>query len=751
MTTFFIDPENGNNGLAGTSFATAWKTVNGGPTFARTAAGDTIRIKTSPITDMGQTATWTNKSATVTLTTAVTKNIACNSGSAPSENTVWTAVGAGVTTFADTTFVREGAKSAKLTYSTSGTTGVLAYIPLGSAVDFSAYEQISFSLLLNGGLSIASNFLEIHLCSDVAGVTVVNQFFVPTLLNVSSVFIPITLNNLGPLGASIQSISIYANTGFGTTGSMYIDNIIACKQSTASDSLTLNSLIGKNTAGEGSWWAIRSINDTAITLDSDTTVTGPSPTLRGFSGTTGSAEIWKLQPWVFTLLLQSNTIARSGTDPSGGSPAIPITYSGGWDSTNMSTQVGLTIFDHSVCQVKGWDLNTKTSVDFDSVGAVRASYGFYGGGYYNTFNECHAVSFSGSGFYFHGNQYSSATGTGTLYANQGGSSGGGAVITDATIMISLNNLKVLSTDPGFIFTSAGRQGLFNIAGTLTNSNNGSSGGTIITSGGTINSVICSDNNITGLSILGINNTNANGRLLIKNITSTNNTGSGISIQTSGRSSIKLYNINTSGNSSAIGVSITGTSEAVFHNTVCAEATPIAIISPTIFSNNYIYSQQEGGTVNNHVIRTDGGIIRTEVGADRHTLSGTAWKTTFNSLAVDPNTGIIPVRTIENPISLSVAKFAVNSGALVTVSGYIKLSDSANVAARLRIPGYSIAGITSDVTADCPAVTNVYQLVTMTFTPTEQGVVEVFFDTYQPVNTTSTSAYAFIDDMSISQA
>lgn len=47
-STFYLDLYNGNDSSDGTSWANAWKTITGGPTAARIAGGDTIRISKTP-------------------------------------------------------------------------------------------------------------------------------------------------------------------------------------------------------------------------------------------------------------------------------------------------------------------------------------------------------------------------------------------------------------------------------------------------------------------------------------------------------------------------------------------------------------------------------------------------------------------------------------------------------------------------------------------------------------------------------
>jgi len=67
--------------IAGDFTYCAWKTMTSGATAARIAPGDTMRIRESPDFQYVDNATWTNRSKTVTLTTAQTKTVnLCETG-----------------------------------------------------------------------------------------------------------------------------------------------------------------------------------------------------------------------------------------------------------------------------------------------------------------------------------------------------------------------------------------------------------------------------------------------------------------------------------------------------------------------------------------------------------------------------------------------------------------------------------------------------------------------------------------------
>ena len=265
----------------------------------------------------------------VKLTTAVTQNIA----STGPGRAAWTSAGgANVVTALNTTTTKEHFQADNITLQAGFTTGLATYWPTGM-LDLSSYQQVSFWIQIATGSLGAAGQLDLRLCSDTAGVAAVNIISVPALAATGR-WMPVTVDLCTNLGSSIQSIALYVNTDVGLQV-IRISNIIACKASSAADSLTLTSLIGKNTTDE-TFWGIQSINGTRVMLDANNNATPTSTTVRGYYGTSETVTTWKretikLGPAAATTTALQ-TIQESGTDGS------PITYSGGWDRTNMSTQ-----------------------------------------------------------------------------------------------------------------------------------------------------------------------------------------------------------------------------------------------------------------------------------------------------------------------------------------------------------------------------------------------------------------------------
>lgn len=325
MTTFFLDFEGGNDANAGTSFALRWKTLTTGATAARTAPGDTIRMMGSPApTSLGQNATWTDGSDTVTLTSAVTADI-------DAAASAWTA-SANVTAAVDATNYKEGAQSVSLAIAAGFTTGLVGYKATG-ALNLAAYQQISFWIRSTG--AHAAGVFQLKLCSDVAGATPVNTVDIPALSG--NGWFRVTVDTAGNLGASIQSVALYAVSDPATV-TVLIDNIIACKASASADSLTLDSLISPQSANDEPWYCINSIRGTTIKLGNYIAATGgTNGKYYGESSPSATVQLtYKREAIKLTSAVTQYVGQESGTIGN------EIAYVGGYNRTDMSTQDGVT-------------------------------------------------------------------------------------------------------------------------------------------------------------------------------------------------------------------------------------------------------------------------------------------------------------------------------------------------------------------------------------------------------------------------
>lgn len=224
--------------------------------------------------------------AVVTLAAACAANIACFGNRDVSSRANWVAY-ANATCTAGVNAFKEGVGYQQIDIAAGFTTGPAAYFSTGT-LDLSAYQQLSFWVYQSSGVLGAAGSISIKLCSDTVGLVPVNSFNIPYIGALSKLS-PIVVDTGGALGASIQSIALYVNTDNGAQTFLF-DNFIACKASSAADSLNLTSLISKDpgdhTFGDGyeCWYGIQSINGTRVVLDGTTDSNPGATPQRGYMG-----------------------------------------------------------------------------------------------------------------------------------------------------------------------------------------------------------------------------------------------------------------------------------------------------------------------------------------------------------------------------------------------------------------------------------------------------------------------------------
>jgi hypothetical protein len=716
-----------------------WKNITTGATAVRTVPGDTIRIMGSPEpTSLGQNGVWTSQAlqATKTLTaatnatpiaititghgystgdtvvvTGVGGNTAANGtweitvtdantftldGSAGNGNRTsggtarlrnntrvmlaspvtqniastgpgradWT-TGASVTATLSTT-TKQHRDSDSIAIAAGFTTGLAAYWPTGT-IDLSGYQQVSFWIRQTTGTIGAAGAVDLRLCSDAAGVTAVNTISIPNLA-VTGRWMPVTVDLATNLGSSIQSIALYVNTDNGAQ-TFLLNNIIACKASSAADSLTLTSLIGKNTTGE-TFWGIQSINGTRVMLDADTNATPTSATLRGYYGTSETVTTWKRETIKLGPAASSTTalqtIQESGTDGS------PITYSGGWDRTAMSTQNLETWLDGVNGHGRGIVNLNRSFISLDKLAAVR-------------FDQAYSLS----------NQTNIGITLDMVAANNCST----APISFGDIgIIRVNNIAANNGAP-FLST---RLALIEIGAADSNS-----GGVSSLSLGGSTTVKCAFRNGGAYAIaLDYNPVGA----LFNNC---------------------AFDGNASG---SVGLTATDTQQGFlrFKNCLFSDATEIAFSSNG--TDTLIFSHDHDQTAGNHKIFMSGALISSATD-QRHTASGISWK-------LQPTSAN---RSSAWPVTLSLAKVACAANSLVTIKAWMRRTNT-GLTMRLVCKGGQIAGVTSDVVSAMTAAADTWAEQTITFTPTEVGVVEITAEAYG-----GTTFSGWVDDMTISQA
>ena len=636
MPIRYVDFANGNDGANGTA-DTPWKTLRDGASATNTTAGDEIRVVASPDpTSLGQSATWTNNSGTVTLTSAVTLDVDnCNAD--------WANAQANVTSSASTTR-KMGTNSSKSALNGSFGTGLANFKALAGATDYSGYEQLSFWVKASVASGSITGTYSIKLCSDASGATPVDSAAI-TFSPVANTWIRCVVDTAGTLGASIQSVALYKDAGAAQAIDIYIDNIVACKASSSADSITHRSLIAPTSDGSTAWYRIGGIDGVTITLA--TVADDETASTKAYQYDTTSTTTYKREA---ILMTPETTITNTSEwycakDGSAGGETV---YSGGWtDITGTPTRSGETFLDGQI-------------------------------GYGNAYSRIHTYASNFGVFDVHYHYYNGITKF-TLENFWGG------YATNATPIYPRNAYGVLFSNAHW----HGNAGSCYLNSSLVRWNGGGN-----TASGTYG------------------------------IWASTGTVIGRSLNISGASSYGFY----------------GSYDSYFHNLRienCGDEN-IYLLRPTRFVNIQRYTTDDptdikwqsttlqmdtrvkmstiNGDTDDHRTYENNGSITSDTGADRHTASGIAWKLSPTSDEIDEY----------QPLNMIVARIACKANTQVTANIWAKRDHDSAINGRFILKAGEIKGVDADVTDDISAVADTYEQLSLTFTPTEQGVVELHF-------------------------
>lgn len=728
MAVYFLDYEGGNDANDGLSFANRWKTFGSGATAARIAPGDTIRVMGSPVpTSLGVNGTWTNLSPTVTLASALNALI-------DNCDTAWTA-SPNVTCTANTSTYRTPTGSASMAIAAGFTTGLAAYKALAGATDYSAYQGITFWIQVNA--TVAASTLSIRLCSDAAGAVTVDTLVIPAL-PIANAWVPVYIDKGSALGASIQSIALYCDADPGTV-TVLLDNISTVKAA-GNDNLNLTSLIGKNTAGEY-WWALRSINGTTVTLD-NCPLSASTATILGYVGTTETVTTHKRETIKTTMTTGSVHVVQDS-----GSSGNSITFSGGWNRTDMSTQDGVTYFDGQCANGTCLDLTSRSFIHLDKLYAVR-----YGVGINVTAPDCSL-----------GTVGAVACGSTSVSVSTGATR---AIITEASIIQGRGN-GLLSQANGVVYNAVYAYGLAESASGLYLTGRGIkattlkakniNGSCLVFSASTSNNIELGTIELTNAG-MGFSQTTAVHDLRIKTATISNITG--IAFQLLGGLNVRLDELTVTNSGTALlvhssfqnGSTIIGNLVTSGNTTVIssgaftgdlrilkssfAEASPLSFTGSADYYSGRIVFQNFDGTAGDHRtyygLVTNGATVFSD-STTRHSSSGLSWKF---------NVGNATYITSNFPVVFPVARVAVKANENVFVAIWTRRANT-TVTGTFRCRGGQVAGIANDITASSSAASNVWEQLVLTLTPTEDGVVDLDFTMYGAASTD-----LFIHDFSV---
>jgi hypothetical protein len=693
----------------------------------------------------------------------------------------WVGATANVTPTLSTS-INKGSVFDQIAINASFTTGLIAYYTLPATLNLSSYQQLSLFIQQTAG---TLGGLTISLCSDTLGATAVDTFTIPST-GALSVWTPFTINKGSALGSSIQSISISraANNGAQT---FLFNSIVAVKSPTSVDALSNTSLVTKNNGTEGAYavGGFGGSDGTIVFLDSNPTGSNSLTTGGAYYGTTETVGLWRYEPLnPYTLnsaALPSSQFLDTSYNVFTANSGIlnaPITYSGGWDSTNMSTRTGQTWFTNQNGFAYGLSITTNTAnyVTLDRINytrctnAVQVNNSSIGVVFQNcNYTATSAIGINAASFSRQDLQsciFTNTAGTGASISYGSTDINNPIVINNCTFSGNVtNNLNINASTNGYPYYNITNSS-FNTS-SATGINTSQFGYSTITSNSinyfnttglnTINNIIGTINNLTfvpepnGGSQIISNTGTASYSVLPQNIYTTFNnvTVSAPTTTYSQGATNVIYLLNGCSNFKFVNGSFGATNVTYNSGNLLADqggsylynctGVPSTItaggnnVAPYIV-NAAIYSQDEGNTVGNNKIYFQGGLATSQT-AVRNTPSGYAW-----SLAPTSTSTV----TSQFPLELKIASIAANGGSAVTISAYMRRTNT-GLTMQLVCPANQPYGPSTDTTASITAVADTWQQVSISFTPTQNSVFDIYVYVYG-----GTTFTGYVDDLGVSQ-
>jgi hypothetical protein len=324
MTIYYIDPEGGNDANDGLSFANRWRTFKN--TNAITVGvNDEFRVMSSrPKQNLGNAA-WVDNQDYITFSSPPFALVTDG-------NTLMTPT-TNVTITGDfNASLKWDQQVNVIRCTTSGKSGKIAHLNLGSTMDLSAYTHLS--LMLRSDSDTFPNVLDnitLNLCSDTTGDVVV--LALPLAATYRSAGLSQLLTNGGAaLPTNVQSISLTLTVATpGTNRQIMFLGLIACQGPDHASHLSHSSLLSKQTTDDPEWIAVRGFSSGGKVYMGERKDTTSQ---RCWRGTAGTVNTWTRRP---TKVNYSGTNeAKFNTIKDG------VKISGGWNRTDMSTQDDVT-------------------------------------------------------------------------------------------------------------------------------------------------------------------------------------------------------------------------------------------------------------------------------------------------------------------------------------------------------------------------------------------------------------------------
>ena len=666
----------------------------------------------------------------VLLATACTKNIICYQSEGGIGDKDWTATLG--TTARENFYFQNGYFTARNFKPGTSGTGKAAYVELENALDLSGYQQISFRVLFDYMVSSQEDddsVMSLRLCTDTTGDTSVHTIPITHGFDFTDDWYSVVHDFGTNLNASIQSVAIYVDTQMANANNeVIIDNVIACKAKSSADSLTHASLISKGNTHNDVWHGLMAIDGKRLLLRSGGGSATKGP-LGGvgvpYPGTTGTVTTYKRECFrrpTFRSTTERRHSPFFNIDEAGGAgfESLNKTISGGWNSTDMSTQdtnAGTWLDCVHEEHYTGLFLETTSRVSISKFGVYNGRQAILNRmdqrfeGRNNIVNNLNSVSVQLGETFGQDFQYNNCVFTSHKFerVNEGQMYNTSAVFKDCTFYSASFDYN----------TTNMYQYITLVNPTIRGSSNHIDNGVLF-------DVMQKDVKVLGGSINNVRyifNDEANmvrgGQLRMSNTLINNDSASPIERARFGTYYDPTY-------SSGAG----GTASFVYGEN--SDTRPFTIM-------NY------NNVATDHRLYFYGADVRSETSV-RNTASGVAWKMRpWNS---NNDTG----RKGLNYVKWRIAETAVNASAQVTLTAYVRRTHADfNVKLAALMEDNYHMGVTSDVTVTASGSADAWEQLTLNVTPTAAGTITFTCLFSMDYSTYDVSHAGYIDDIAITQA
>lgn len=636
-------------------------------------------------------------------------------------------------------------------------------------LNLSGYQQVSF--WFNTSIALNAGDFELRLCTDDAGNTAAHTIPIPKIINKDN-WQKITVDLGVNLNTAIESVALWQIVDKGAC-SIYIDHIIACKASSAADSLTLHSLISKSSSAYGgteAFYPIQSFGSDGRVLVLEGKYNEMFYQKAAYFGTPETVPLYKREAIRAAVPAAYNTCVNDLLDS--GTAALPIKIQGGYDPvTNL--QDGETYYG-SDWNGYAFRAATKSYYEFSRISLVRWYIGFaFSGGVGGTLKDIQTVAQTTSyAISLSGMTFSTLDNIGSIiqYATGLAITGSSSDIEIGTIaridngLIASNNAINIDTCQRLHFNGLiGHIGLAHSVGiNLSAAHNCRfmhvgvievpAGSGIALTGSMRNVFDQIDSILYAQSYYGIllsdvldcdfrNIVNIDGCLrhglyLINALYNRfmftgqvkNNTNYALVLEDRTFEN-EFYNMHTTGNAS--GSIYAPYQRSIFRN--CKFEDNVFIAStPTAYRNGRLIFEKHNTVADYHYLVVEGGLIATDA-VVRHTEADVAW-------CLSPTS---TTRNVDFPLILPLGTLPVIAGTTVTFKIWCKKSHATDIAAQLVCREGQLAGVDREETP--MSDTTEWTELSITVTPSETGVLHFEALVWWVANTADESVW--FDDMS----